>query len=80
MDRFTCCSTLELTDNRSYKKLALKHSPQNFPNNPAAPALWEKITKAYNVLADPDKRNYHDMHENVPDELKDFDVSLVEKA
>lgn len=64
---------------RSHKKLALKHSPQYLPNDPAAPALWEKISKAYNVLADPDKRNYYDMHENVPDELKDFDVCMIEK-
>lgn len=65
---------------RSYKKLALKHSPQNFPNDPSAPTLWEKITKAYNVLVDPEKRSFYDMHENIPEGFEDFDFSLIEDS
>jgi len=63
---------------RSYKRLALRYSPQYFPNDPTAPALWEKITKAYNVLVDPDRRLFYDAHGNVPAGLEEFDSALLD--
>jgi curved DNA-binding protein CbpA len=62
---------------RSYKRLALKYSPRYFPNDPTAPVLWESITKAYNILVDPDRRMFYDAHGNVPAGLEDFDVASI---
>jgi len=64
---------------RSYRRLALKYSPQYFPNDPSVPALWEIITKAYNVLVDSDRRLFYDAHEKVPAGLEDFDVALLHR-
>jgi DnaJ-class molecular chaperone len=47
------------------------------PNDPEAPAHWEKITKAYEILKDHDKRMYYDAHDNVSAELEDFDVAAL---
>lgn len=66
-----------LTSSRAYKRLALKHSPRYLPNNPDAPAQWEKVTKAYETLIDSNKRQYYDTHENVPSGLEDFDLSKL---
>jgi DnaJ-class molecular chaperone len=68
-----------LTSNRSYKRLALKHSPQFLPNDPDAPARWEKITKAYEILLDPASRQYYDAHGNTPSGLEDFDLAVLEE-
>ena len=64
--------------NRSYKRLALKHSPQYLPNDPDAPAHWEKITKAYEILIDLATRQYYDTHGNTPSALKDFDLTTLQ--
>jgi DnaJ-class molecular chaperone len=64
-----------LTSPRSYKRLALKHSPQSLPNDPDAPARWEKITKAYEILVNPDKRMFYDAHGETPRELEGFDLA-----
>lgn len=69
-----------LTRHRSYKRLSLKHSPQYFPNDPIAPARWEKITKAYDILIDHDKRMYYDAHGETPSELEDFDLAVLEDS
>jgi DnaJ-class molecular chaperone len=69
-----------LTSTRSYKRLALKHSPQFLPNNPEAPVRWEKITKAYEILMNPDKRMFYDAHEETPRELEDFDLASLEEV
>ena len=67
-----------LTSFRSYKRLALKHSPQYLPNDPDAPASWEKITKAYEILLDPASRQHYDTHGNTPSGLEDFDLAVLE--
>lgn len=64
---------------RSYKRLALKHSPRYFPNDLTAPFLSEKITKAYSVLIDPDRRLFYDAHGNVPVGLEGFGITLLRK-
>jgi DnaJ-class molecular chaperone len=63
---------------RAYKRLALKHSPQFLPNDRDAPAHWEQITKAYETLVNPDKRQYYDTHGNTPAGLEDFDLTTLE--
>lgn len=68
-----------LTSDRSYKRLALKHSPRYLPNDADAPAQWEKITKAYEVLLNPDSRQYYDTHGNTPSGLEDFDLAALEE-
>jgi DnaJ-class molecular chaperone len=68
-----------LTSFRSYKRLALKHSPQYLPNDPDAPARWEKITKAYGILLNPASRQYYDTHGNTPSGLGDFDLAVLEE-
>jgi DnaJ-class molecular chaperone len=69
-----------LTSIRSYKRLALKHSPQFLPNDPEALARWEKITKAYEILMNPDKRMFYDAHGETPRELEDFDLASLEEV
>ena len=62
---------------RSYKRLALKYSPKHFPNDPTAPALWETITKAHDILVDPSRRIFYDAHGNFPAGLDGFDAALL---
>jgi DnaJ-class molecular chaperone len=69
-----------LISTRSYKRLALRHSPQFLPNDPDAPARWEKITKAYEILMDPDKRMFYDAHGETPREFEDFDLASLEEV
>ena len=63
---------------RSYKRLALKHSPKYLPNDPDAPGHWEKVTKAYEILIDPAARQYYDTHGNTPSALEDFDLTTLQ--
>jgi len=69
-----------LTSTRSYKRLALKHSPQYLPNDPDAPAHWEKITKAYETLVNPDTRQYYDAHGKIPPGLEDFNLATLQET
>jgi hypothetical protein len=68
-----------LTYYRSYKRLALKHSPQFLPKDPDAPVRWEKITKAHEILLNPASRQYYDAHGNTPSGLEDFDIAVLEE-
>lgn len=62
---------------RSFKALAAKHDPKHRPNDPTAEERWRKYTKAYNMLADPHKRQFYDAHGKAPKELLDFDLSKL---
>lgn len=45
---------------KAYKSLARKYHPDLNQNNPAAEGMFQKLTRAYEVLADPAKRDQYD--------------------
>ena len=57
--------------------MALKHSPKSFPNDPDAPERWKAVMKAYSTLINADSKAFYDIHEKVPAELQDFDLSRL---
>jgi molecular chaperone DnaJ len=50
----------------AYRKLALKYHPDRNPNDQAVEAKFKKISEAYDILSDPEKRRKYDVSLMMP--------------
>ncbi|KAK1082594.1 hypothetical protein LTR33_003813 [Friedmanniomyces endolithicus] len=68
----------ETTLTKAYKKLARGHDPKFRPNDPDAADRWASISKAYELLKDPERRDSYDRHGWCAAELVEFDMARLE--
>ncbi|KAK0256922.1 hypothetical protein B0A54_07416 [Friedmanniomyces endolithicus] len=68
----------ETTLAKAYKKLARGHDPKFRPNDPDAADRWASISKAYELLKDPERRDSYDRHGWCAVELVEFDMARLE--
>jgi len=47
---------------KAYYKLAIQYHPDKNPGNPKAEEQFKRISEAYDVLSDPEKRKLYNLH------------------
>ena len=63
---------------RSYKKLAIQHHPDKNQGKPEATTIFQRISGAYAILSDEEKRRHYDMTGSLDENDSGFDVGNMD--